>query len=33
MLPGFSIPRRRRLGVRQLAAALMSHVIGVERIS
>ena len=30
---GFSIPRRRRLGVRQLAAAFMPHWIGIERIN
>jgi hypothetical protein len=29
---GFSIPRRRRLGVRQLAAAFMPHLLGIERI-
>jgi hypothetical protein len=27
----FSIQRRRRLGVRQLAAAFMPHLIGIER--
>jgi hypothetical protein len=29
---GFSIPRHRRLGVRQLAADFMPHLIGIERI-
>jgi hypothetical protein len=33
MLHSFSIPRRRRLGVRQLAAAFMPHLIGIERIN
>jgi hypothetical protein len=30
---GFSIPRRRRLGVRQLAAAFLPHLLGIERIN
>jgi hypothetical protein len=33
MLHNFSVPRRRRLGVRQLAAAFMPHSIRIERIN
>jgi hypothetical protein len=33
MLYSFSIPRRRRLGVRQLAAAFMPHLLGIEWIN
>jgi hypothetical protein len=32
MLHSFSLPRHRRLEVRQLAAALMPHLLGIERI-